>query len=223
MRPKRNAVALTLVSLLTVGSMVASTRAQASSEQEALDQRVRDFLASTRWGRGDMNVPEADGQMLHDLIVENGYTRAVEVGMSTGHSTIWIAWALSKTDGKVITVEIDERRYREVLANFEEAGLSSFIDARLADAHELVPELEGPFDFAFVDADKNWYVQYFQWLLPEIEAGGCFTAHNVSESTGRRGRGNGGTGAFVQELLATPGLDTEFFAQGGGLSVSYKR
>lgn len=221
MRPNRIAVTFTLVSLLTAGLMVAPAGAQHSSEQEALDQRVRDFLAEARWGRGDMNVPKVDGQTLYDLIVENGYTRAVEVGMSTGHSTIWIAWAMSKTGGKVVTVEIDERRYREALANFEEAGLSPFIDARLADAHELVPELDGPFDFAFIDADKDWYVQYFQWLLPELEVGGCFTAHNVSESTGRRGRG--GTGAFVQELLATPGLDTEFFTQGGGLSVSFKQ
>jgi len=222
MRSTRIAATIALALLVAVAPLALPAGAQDTSEQEALDQRVSDFLAKTRWGRGDMNVPEVDGQKLFDLIVENGYTRAVEVGMSTGRSTIWIAWALSKTGGKVVTVEIDERRYRQALANFEEAGLSSFIDARLADAHELVPELEGPFDFAFVDADKDWYVQYFQWLLPELEVGGCFTAHNVSESSGRRGRGRGGTGAFVQELLATPGLDTEFFTRGGGLSVSYK-
>ena len=216
-------VASFLAFTISIAPMALPAGAQDTAEQEALDQRVRDFLDKTRWGRGDMNVPEADGQMLYDLIVENGYTRAVEVGMSTGHSTIWIAWALSKTGGKVVTVEIDERRYREALANFEAAGLSAYIDARLADAHELVPELEGPFDFAFVDADKDWYVQYFQWLLPELEVGGCFTAHNVSESSSRRGRSRGGTGAFVQELLATPGLDTEFFTSGGGLSISYKR
>jgi predicted O-methyltransferase YrrM len=214
---------MALLLIVALVPVVATAQSRDVTAQEALDQRVRDFLANARWSRGDMNVPEVDGQKLHDLIVENGYTRAVEVGTSTGHSTVWIAWALSKTGGKLLTIEIDERRYREALANLEEAGLTSYVEARLADAHELVPELEGPLDFAFVDADKDWYVQYFQWLLPEIEVGGCFTAHNVSESRRRTGRGIGATGAFVRELLATEGLETTFFTRGGGLSISYKR
>jgi predicted O-methyltransferase YrrM len=215
---------LTLLSALA--SPVPAT-AQQTDQQEELDRRVRDFLDRNSRAWRDMNVPTVDGQKLYDLIVENGYTRAVEVGTSTGHSGIWIAWALAKTGGKLITIEIDERRYRQAVANFEEAGLSAYIDARLADAHEHVPELEGPFDFAFVDADKDWYPQYFRSLLPRLEVGGCFTAHNVSERSarsGRRGRGSTrGTDAFVRELLETPGLDTEFFQTGGGLSVSFKK
>jgi len=171
-----------------------------------------------------MNVPTADGQVLYDLVVENGYTRALEIGTSTGHSAIWIAWALSKTGGRLTTIEIDEGRYREAVANFEAAGLSEHIDARLADAHELVPSLPGPYDFVFVDADKDWYTQYFRDVLPKLEVGGCFTAHNVSSrSGGRRGRSGGGTGQFVDVLTNTPNLDTEFVMSGGGLSVSYKR
>ncbi len=224
------AVTLALVALVVVAPPGRFVGAQGTSEQEMLDQRVRDFLAKARWRARTLNVSEADGQKLHDLIVENGYTRAVEVGTSTGHSTIWIAWALSKTGGKLITIEIHERRHKNALANLEKAGLSSFVDARLADAHELVPELEGPFDFAFIDADKDWYVRYFNWLLPELEVGGCFTAHNVSESgegspgeNAPPGKMEEGTVEFVQEILATPGLDTEFFTGGGGLSISYKR
>jgi predicted O-methyltransferase YrrM len=118
-----------------------------------------------------MNVPEVDGQKLYDLVVEHGYTRALELGTSTGHSGIWIAWALSKTGGRLITVEIDRGRYEEALANFEAAGLSEYIDARLADAHQLVYEIDGPFDFIFVDADKNWYTRYLEALLPKLAAG----------------------------------------------------
>jgi predicted O-methyltransferase YrrM len=201
--------------------------AQQTEQQEELDRRVQDFLNRNRRAWRDMNVPTVDGQRLYDVIVEHGYTRAVEVGTSTGHSGIWIAWALAKTGGKLITIEIDERRYRQAVANFEEAGLSDYIDARLADAHELVPQLEGPFDFVFVDADKDWYPQYFRALLPKLEVGGCFTAHNVSERSsrgGRRGRsGMSGTDAFVRELLQTPGLETTFHQSGSGLSVSFKQ
>jgi predicted O-methyltransferase YrrM len=186
--------------------------------QDTIDARVRRFLERNRRGWRDMNVPPEDGQRLYDLVLEHRYTRALEIGTSTGHSGIWIAWALSRTGGKLITVEIDEGRYREALSNFREAGLSDFIDARLADAHELVPSLPGPFDFVFVDADKEWYTNYFRAVYPRLTVGGCFTAHNVA------GRRSGWVGEFLQALDATPGLETTVVGRGGsGLSVSYRR
>jgi predicted O-methyltransferase YrrM len=192
--------------------------AQEAEAQQDLDARVRQFLEDNRNAWHDANVPASDGEVLYDLVIDNGYTRALEVGTSTGHSAIWIAWALSKTGGRLITIEIDEGRYRQALENFEEAGLSEYIDARLADAHDLVPELEGPFDFVFVDADKEWYANYLRAVLPKLEVGGCFTAHNVS---GRRMRG---ISEFLEELRNTPSLETEIVESSrSGISVSYKR
>jgi len=181
-----------------------------------IDEKVRSFLDSHRWR--DMNVPEVDGKTLYDLIIKNNYTKALEIGTSTGHSGIWIAWALSKSGGKLITVEIDRRRYDEAVAYFKQTGLSEYIDARLADAHELVPELEGPFDFVFIDADKHWYKNYAVAVLPKLEVGGCMTAHNVST----RYR-YGWVGSFVDYIRSVPYLETEFFSRGGGISISYKR
>ncbi len=186
-----------------------------------LDERVRKFLDDHRYSWRDMNVPAVDGRILHDLVIKNGYKKALEIGTSTGHSGIWIAWALSKTGGKLITIEIDEQRYREALANFEEAGLSEFIDARLADAHELVPRLKGPFDFVFCDADKGWYKNYLIAVLPKLEVGGCFAAHNVS---GRRGRRQYGIGEFVEYLESLPYMETTYESSSwSGISISYKR
>ncbi len=191
--------------------------AQDTVRQQEIDRRVQSFLDAHRHRWRDANVPEADGRVLYDLVLKNGYTRALEIGTSTGHSAIWIAWALSKTGGKLITIEIHEGRYRQALDNFEEAGLSDFIDARLADAHELVPQLEGPFDFVFVDADKDWYSNYFRAVLPKLEVGGCFTAHNVSQ----RMRG---IREFLEVLEGTPNIETEIVrASRSGISVSYKR
>jgi predicted O-methyltransferase YrrM len=195
---------------------------------QALDQKVKNFLDSHRYSWRDMNVPEADGQVLYDLIIKNKYKKALEIGTSTGHSAIWMAWALSKTGGRLITVEIDEGRYREALANFEEAGLSAYIDARLADAHELVEELPGPFDFAFIDADKDWYVNYAKAVIPKLEAGGCLTAHNVyaSRPGGRGGyrRGGYGGGDYYEFMTGQPGFETFVHPEGaGGLAVSYKK
>jgi len=145
-----------------------------------LDRKVKNFLEENANNWRDMNVSISDGRILYDLIVENGYRKAVEIGTSTGHSAIWIAWALSKTGGKLTTIEIDKRRWLQAKANFRKAGLEKYIDARLGDAHELVPRLSGKFDFVFSDADKYWYKNYFIALDPKLETGGCFTAHNTA-------------------------------------------
>ncbi|UCH61682.1 MAG: class I SAM-dependent methyltransferase [Fidelibacterota bacterium] len=205
---------------LCMSFLISPVLSQEQKENPDLDKKVREVLDSYRWR--DMNIPASDGQILYDIIIENNYKKALEIGTSTGHSGIWIAWALSKTGGKLITVEINESRYREALANFREAGLSEYIDARLADAHELVPKLEGPFDFVFSDADKYWYKNYAMAVLPKLEVGGCFTAHNVSRYGRRSG---GGIGEFVDYMTSLPNLETTFGGPTGrsSLSISYKK
>ncbi|MBS1976302.1 MAG: class I SAM-dependent methyltransferase [Bacteroidetes bacterium] len=152
---------------------------EAAGQPSALDAKVEKFLKEHRGEWHDLNVPYVDGQTLHDIIVKNHYTSALEIGTSTGHSTIWIAWAMSKTGGKVTTVELDDRRRKQALKNLEEAGLSAFVDSRLGNAHEIVKQLPGPFDFVFSDADKNWYKQYFIDVNPKLKKGGCYTTHNI--------------------------------------------
>ena len=198
------------------------TQAQNSSNESELDNRVKDFLDSRRNDWYDMNIPISDGKLLYDIILENDYTNALEIGTSTGHSSIWIAWALSKTGGKLITIEIDESRHREAISNFEEAGLSEYIDARLSDAHELVKELDGPFDFVFSDADKGWYTNYFKDISPKLKAGGCFTAHNVRPGGSRR-RGMSGTRTYLEYVQGLDNYTTTVDNSGGGLAISYKK
>jgi caffeoyl-CoA O-methyltransferase len=204
--------ALLALAILTVGS--AST---AFAEDQALDLKVRTFLEKNRGEWRDMNVPWVDGQILHDLVVKSRFRRALEIGTSTGHSSVWIAWALSKTGGKLVTIEIDPSRHTEAVRNLEDAGVASFVDARLADAHELVRELPGPFDFVFSDADKGWYLQYFKDLEPKLEKGGCFTAHNVLRS------GGGGAAEFLEYVKKLPNYRTTVeTGSGEGISVSCK-
>jgi predicted O-methyltransferase YrrM len=144
-----------------------------------LDAQVSRFLKDARHSWRGWNVPYEDGKILHDLVIKGKFKHILEIGTSTGHSTIWLAWAASKTGGKVTTIEIDRDRYIAALENFRKSGVAPYIDARLADAHDLVRALKGPFDFVFCDADKEWYLQYFIDLAPKIREGGCYTAHNV--------------------------------------------
>jgi predicted O-methyltransferase YrrM len=194
--------------------------AQSTSNQAALDARVKKVFAGRAGTWRDLNVPESDGQLLHDLIVTHKYTRALEIGTSTGHSGLWIAWALSKTGGRLVTVELDERRHQEAKATFEAAGLASIIDARLGDAHAIVPALPGPFDFVFSDADKDWYPNYFKAVLPKLVVGGCYTTHNVSE---RGRRGAQGSREYLAFLRTVPNTETTVDERGGGLAITYKK
>jgi len=180
--PMKTVLGRSLLFLAVSCSCVApvAVAAETPDATAALDAKVRSFLDAHGGRWHEMNVSAADGKLLHDLVLKNGYKSALEIGTSTGHSAIWIAWALSKTGGKLVTIEIDESRHREALRNFAEAGLSDYIDARLGDAHELVPKLPGPFDFVFSDADKDWYKNYFVAISPRLEVGGCFAAHNAA-------------------------------------------
>ena len=207
---------LLFVALTFVTVACSSSRAQEGTGSSPADAQVRAFLDRQRWR--DLNVPASDGRLLYDLILDKRFTRALEIGTSTGHSGIWIAWALSKTGGKLTTIEIDSRRHKEAVANFNAAGLATYIDARLGDAHRLVPALDGPFDFVFSDADKEWYTNYFAAVWPKVVPGGCFTAHNVA-SAGQRG---------IREFLAhlktvkdgTTAIDNSSSA---GVSITCKR
>jgi len=201
--------------LLTVGSF---GTARAQDRFAELDKKVQAFLERHRGTWRDLNVPESDGRVLHNIILKHKYTRALEIGTSTGHSGVWIAWALAKTGGSLTTVEIDPRRRQTALANFKEAGLASYIDARLGDAHEIVPALPGPFDFVFSDADKDWYKNYLVAVWPKLPPGACFTAHNVS------GWGMGGIGEFLAHLKTLPDAETTIDRSSReGISITYKR
>jgi len=214
---------LHVVPFLLLLFAAAFSLSQAAGQDSGLDSRVRAFLDRMGYQWRDMNVPGTDGEILHDIVLRNKYRRALEIGTSTGRSGIYIAWALSKTGGKLTTIEIDRGRYEEALENFREAGLSGYIDARLADAHELVTELAGPFDFVFIDADKEWYTNYAKAIIPKLEAGGCIAAHNVYERRGGWG-GTGGTGDYFEYMKSLPEFETHILTESrGGISVSYKK
>jgi predicted O-methyltransferase YrrM len=196
---------------------------QGGEKHRIIDQKVERFLQKMKNQWRDWNVPEGDGKILYRIIMENQYRRALEIGTSTGHSGIWIAWALSKTGGKLITIEIDEGRHRQALANFKEAGLSEYIDARLGDAHQLVKELPGPFEFVFIDAEKEGYTDYAMALVPRLEPGGCITAHNVWKPASRGGY-RSGTEKYFAYMKSLPDFETTLHPQSqAGVAVSYKR
>ncbi len=218
MKPRSKNYLLIFSLLCCLCLSVSAGFAQELEQSQGLDQRVENFLKSQRGKWRHSNVPRADARVLYDLIIKNNYKRALEIGTSTGHSAIWIAWALSKTGGKLITIEINRTRYNMALENFKKAGLSDYIEARLANAHDLVSQLEGPFDFVFLDADKDWNQKYLELLLPKLEVGGCFTAHNVVNLGYMRG-----IKEFLEYVRSLPNMETTIDRTSWtGISISYK-
>jgi predicted O-methyltransferase YrrM len=209
-----SAVAFAAAAALLASAVPA--RAQSRSPAD-LDQRVQAFLDRHRGTWHDLNVPEIDGRTLHDLIVQHKFTKALEIGTSTGHSAIWIAWALSKTGGRLTTIEIDPHRHRQALTNFREAGLDRYIDAKRADAHTLVTVLPAGYDFVFSDADKEWYSRYFDAIWPKMASPGCFAAHNVLDKMA-------GIAQFLDRVRSVPDGTTTFDRKSpAGLSITCKR
>ncbi len=185
---------------------------------DAVDDKVQAFLDEERGRWRDLNVPFSDGRLLHDLIIERSFKRGFEIGTSTGHSTVWIAWAMRKTGGKLITVEIDAERQAVAKRNIEEIGLGDYVEFLLGDAHELTPAQTGAFDFVFSDADKEWYVQYFKDLQPKLTPNACFTAHNISNRWGR-----GWVKEYLDYVNSVPDMTTRVDSSGGGVAITCKR
>jgi caffeoyl-CoA O-methyltransferase len=211
-------VVITILILLSLGMVRLAHSEQSAllAKSSDLDSQVSRFLRENRNSWTGWNVPYEDGKILYDLVIKGNFKNVLEIGTSTGHSTIWLAWAAAKTGGNVITIEIDRGRHVAALENFKKSGVAPYIDARLADAHDLVRALKGPFDFVFCDADKDWYLQYFLDLESKISINGCYTAHNVL-------RGGPDVKRFLDHVKGNPRFRTTIErGSGEGISISCK-
>ena len=168
--------------------------------------------------RGMMNVPIEDGRLLRLLTETTGAKHVVEIGTSNGYSGIWFCLALRKTGGKLTTYEIDARRASLARENFKRAGVDKLVTLVEGDAHKEVTKLKRPIDILFLDADKEGYTDYLKKLLPLVRPGGLIIAHNISMRGGRSGIAD-----YVKAVTTNPDLETIFYEQGGGISVTLKK
>jgi predicted O-methyltransferase YrrM len=162
------------------------------------------------------NISPDEGAFLRALAEKVHATEGLEIGTSNGYSSIWIGMGLRQQSGHLLTMEIDEGRAKLAQANFRAAGLDSVITLKLGDALEEVPKLRGPYDFVFIDADKQDYVKYLAMVIPIIRPGGVIVAHNVTDLRGE-------LTDFIRAVRTNPQLKTTIENPGpGGFSVSYK-
>jgi len=131
-----------------------------------------------------------------------------------GYSGLWFCLALQDTGGRLITFEIDPGRAAAARKNFQQAGVESLVTVVEGNAHEKLATVKGPVDVAFIDADKEGYVDYLRKLLPLLRPGGLLLAHNV---------GMAGVTEYLKEAEANPDLETIIYREGAGLAVTLKK
>jgi predicted O-methyltransferase YrrM len=145
-------------------------------------QRLRELTAAHPLAR--MATPPDEVSLLQFLIRLTGAKKAIEVGVFTGYSALGTALALP-ADGKLIALDVNEEFANIGKPVWEEAGVGEKIDLRLAPAVESLDQLIansselGSFDFAFVDADKVNYLNYYERLLKLIRPGGLIAFDNT--------------------------------------------
>jgi predicted O-methyltransferase YrrM len=125
-----------------------------------------------------IDVSAAQGALLQMLARSIGARRILEVGTLGGYSTIWLARALP-SDGSLVTCELDPHHAEVASANLKRAGLDGLVDVRVGPALDTLPTLEGPFDLAFIDADKVSNAAYFEQAVRLSRPGGLIIVDNV--------------------------------------------
>jgi len=166
---------------------------------------------------GQLAISEEDGRFLRTLVAMSGATRALEIGGASGYSAIWIALGLRETGGRLVTIEYDAGRATALRANIARAGMSDIVQVIAGDAFAEIPKLTGTVDFVFLDAWKKDYRRFLDLVLPRLDRGGVFVAHNVVNKRSEMGE-------FLDAITRYPALLTSIVSPSGeGVSVSYKR
>jgi caffeoyl-CoA O-methyltransferase len=125
------------------------------------------------------NVERQTGRWLALLVRATNARQLLEIGSSNGVSTIWLAAAARQNGGQVIGTEILPERVAEANRNLAEAGLDGVARVVAGEARATVASLPGPFDLAFIDAEKDDYVDHFAAVVDRVEIGGLILADNV--------------------------------------------
>jgi predicted O-methyltransferase YrrM len=133
--------------------------------------------------KAGMQCSPEQGQFLHFLARAIGARNAIEIGVFLGYSSTWVALALP-ADGKIVACDVSEEFTATARRTWADAGVAGKIDLRIRPALESLDALlaagrAGSFDFAFIDADKTNYWNYYERCLQLLRPGGVIAVDNV--------------------------------------------
>ena len=161
------------------------------------------------------NIAPENGQFLSILIGAIKAQNVLEVGTSNGYSSIWIAAALKKTGGRLITLEFDPTRAAEAEAHLQEVGLDGIVEVRVGNALDEIPKCDATFDLVFLDAEKSEYRRYLELVLPNIRSGGLIVADDTVTMRDEMPD-------YIEYVFNTPTLHSVDIPLDDGVILSYK-
>ncbi len=151
-------------------------------------------VQSTREKSRKVNVPHEDrmlaitketGELFNMILRLKNAKNMLEVGTSTGYSTIWCAEVISEQSGKIITIEQNPNKIKRAKENFQKAGVTDTITIKEGLAMQILTELnlqqryKDFFDFVLIDADKENVIEYFDLIFPMVSVGGVIITDNM--------------------------------------------
>ena len=184
--------------------------------KNAAEKQALSALEEMTKGQWYLNVTTREGRVLRQLVEFSGAKYVVEIGTSSGYSTIWLALGARATGGKVFTHEIDPEKVKLARENFKKAGVDDLITVIEGDAHETIKQHKGPIDVVFLDAEKKGYVDYLQQLLPLVRPGGVILGHDMHRPMPDP--------RYIETITRNPDLDTSFIMmESFGISMTVKK
>lgn len=143
--------------------------------------RKVDVIAEDRM----LAITKETGEMLNMILRLNNVKNMLEIGTSTGYSTIWCAEAISDNSGKIMTIEQNPNKIKRAKENFKKSELSDRISIKEGQAMRILTELSTQkkyqcfFDFVLIDADKENIIQYFDLVFPMVSTNGIIVTDNM--------------------------------------------
>lgn len=179
-----------------------------------------------------MQIAPEQGQFMALLIQLMGAKKTLDIGVFTGYSSLVVALALPQ-DGKVVACDVSEEYTNTARKYWQQAGVASKIELHIAPAVETLDRLltsgeAGTFDFAFIDADKSSYDNYYERALQLVRPGGLIAVDNVLWS-GRvadpqvQDNRTNNIRAFNQKLHQDPRVMISLMPIADGLMLALKR
>lgn len=138
----------------------------------------RVLQANAEAGLPEIAVSPLQGKMLHLLAAATSARRILEIGTLGGYSTSWLARALPE-GGELVSIELAEKHAKVARTNLDRSGLGNQVTVLVGPAADVLPTLTGPFDLAFLDADKAGNADYVRRCLPLMRVGGLIVVDNV--------------------------------------------
>ncbi len=171
--------------------------------------------ARLRGTEGADMTPYDAARLVSILALSNKAKTIVEVGAGVGYVTLWLAYAASRTGGRVIACEIDPTRAETARANLEKAGLSDIVELLVGDARDLLRQREEPVDFLFIDGENSQYETYFDVVYKQMGIGSMVVANRTIADEYE-------LADYITYVQNHPSLESVTIPVGDGLEVSVK-